>query len=226
MTIREKIVILVLMASRKINLITGEVYHVLNRAVQGIPIFKGSREYDLFFEAMIYYLQIKPRSKFSLYRLSRDKTSLDFHQKLVTMVNYCLMPNHFHLTLRQEVDNGIRIFIQKLTNSFSHYFNIKYKNKGPLFEGRFKVVRIEDNEQLIHLSRYIHLNPITAYLVEKPEDYRYSSYRIYLKKDKNIFIDPSLVLSQFPSIKKYEEFVLDQKEYQRVLDKIKHLTLE
>ena len=116
--------------------------------------------------------------------------------------------------------------MQKLSNSFAHYFSVKYKNRGPVFEGNFKAIRIESDEYLLHLSRYIHLNPVTSYLVENPQDYIYSSYRLYLGNEVSDFLDPSLVLKCFSSCKKYEEFVLDQKDYQRSLGKIKHLIAE
>lgn len=214
------------MAIRKTILATGEVYHIFNHSVQGIPILKGERECEIFMEAMKYYLQPNPPIKFSIYRVSKDRFPINLDMKLVTIINYCLMPNHFHFTLRQEKENGIRKFIQRLSNSFAHYFNVKYKNRGPVFEGNFKAIRIENDEQLFHLSRYIHLNPVTSYLVENPQDYIYSSYRTYLQKKISEFVDPSLVLNNFSSPVKYEEFVLDQKDYQRVLGEIKHLISE
>jgi putative transposase len=214
------------MAARKTILATGETYHVLNRSIQGIPIFKGERECKIFLEAMEFYLQPNPLIKFSLYRTSRDRVSVDLRQKLVTIINYCIMPNHFHFTLRQEDENGIKKFIQRLSNSFAHYFNIKYKNRGSLFEGKFKAIWIENEEQLVHLSRYIHLNPVSSYLVEKPQDYLFSSYEAYLANKNSGVIDPTPVLKCFSSAKKYREFIQDQKDYQRRLEKIKHLALE
>jgi len=221
-----KIAILRLMPIRKTILVPGETYHIYNRSVQGIPIFKGQRENEIFLETIKYYLQANPPTRFSIYRTNKDKFSINHDQKLVTIINYCLMPNHFHFTLRQEEENGIRRFIQKISNSFAHYFALKYQNSGPVFEGNFKAVRIESNEQLLHLSRYIHLNPVTAYLVENPEDYPYSSYLIYIRKEKSEIINPSIVLNQFRYPKQYQKFVLDQKDYQRSLQMIKHLIIE
>lgn len=214
------------MAARKTILATGETYHILNRSVQGIPIFRGKRECSIFLGTMKYYLQPNPVIKFSIYRISKDKAPINLDQKLVTIINYCLMPNHFHFTLRQEMENGIRKFVQRLSNSFAHYFSVKYKNRGPVFEGNFKAILIENETQLLHLSRYIHLNPVTSYLVETPKDYLYSSYQIYLSDESSEVVDPTPVLDSFSSPKKYEEFVLNQIDYQRSLEKIKHLALE
>jgi len=214
------------MALRKTVLVNGEIYHILNRSVSGISIFKGRRESERFLEAMKYYLQTDPPIKFSLYKLHKDKFPVNLSQRLVTIINFCIMPNHFHFTLRQETDEGVKKFIQKLTGSFAHYFAVKYQSRGHIFEGNFKAIRVENEEQLIHLSRYIHLNPVSSCLVEKPENYLYSSYRIYLGQEKSEIVDPSLVLNNFSSPGEYEEFVLARKDYQRWLEKIKHLTLE
>ena len=94
----------------------------------------------------------------------------------------------------------------------------------------FKAVRIETDEQLLHVSRYIHLNPSTAYIVEpeKLGDYRWSSYLIYLNEDSmdHSFVNPEIILSFFKNRADYKKFVLDQAVYQRELDKIKHLIFE
>jgi putative transposase len=214
------------MALRKTILANGETYHIFNRSVQGVRIFRGRREGEIFVEAMRFYLQPRPPTKFSKYRLSRDRYPIKVDEPLVTIINFCLMPNHFHFTLRQEKEEGIRKFIQRLLNSFAHYFSVKYKNRGPVFEGNFKAVRVENDEQLVHLSRYIHLNPVTACLVNKPEEYWHSSYRAYLDKEDLDFVDPTLVLDQFSSRRRYREFVLSQRDYQMSLDKIKHLMME
>lgn len=211
------------MSSRKTILASGEYYHVFNRSVQKLPIFKGQRECELFLESVAFYLQAHPPTKFSMYRQNRNRYPISLKEKIVTIVSYLLMPNHYHFILCQNQDNGIQKFTQKISNSFAHYFNIKYKNTGPVFERRFRAIHIENNEQLIYLSAYIHLNPVTSYLVERPEDYKYSSYKIYTGEEKSDIVDPSVVLNQFSSREAYKKFVIGQKDYRRKLDKIKHL---
>lgn len=214
------------MSLRKVALITGETYHVFSHSVQNIPIFKGEREGRLFLEAMRFYLQQNPPVKFSVYRTSRDRFPIKLDKKIVTVICYCLMPTHFHLILRQEQDDGIKQFMHRVLNSFAHYICIKFDMRGHIFEGNFKAVRVEDEEQLVHLSRYIHLNPVTSYLVENPSDFSFSSYPIYLGKNSSDFICPSPVLQHFSSSKKYEEFVMDQKDYQRNLQYLKYCIFE
>jgi putative transposase len=123
------------------------------------------------------------------------------------------------------MEHGIKEFIRKLTSSFSHYYNKKYETSGPLFTGNFKAVRIEDEDQLIHLSRYIHLNPVTSRIVERPEDYIYSSYKSFLKKEKVNILRPEVIIGDMSPIE-YEKFVLNQINYQRQLKEIRHLLIE
>ncbi len=215
-----------LMPRRNTLFINGEIYHIFNRSIDRLPIFKNSKECNLFFEAMKFYLQAKPPTKFSIYRKSRNSFPISQSDQLVSIINYCLMPNHFHITLRQEKEEGIRQFMHKISNSFAHYFSIKHKRKGHLFEDKFKAIRVEDDDQLIHLSRYIHLNPVTSYLAKNPEDYPYSSYKIYIGEEKSDFIKTSYILTNFSSMKSYKKFVMDQKDYQRKLGRIKHLLAE
>ncbi len=147
-------------------------------------------------------------------------------KKLVQIVSYCIMPTHLHLILKQLRNNGITIFMGNLLNSYSRYFNTRYKRKGPLWEGRFKNILIKNDAYLLHLTRYIHLNPTTANLVEKPEEWEFSSYREYLsssEKEKGI-CEYSDLLEISKSY--YQNFVEDRIAYQRELHKIKHLILE
>jgi putative transposase len=146
----------------------------------------------------------------------------------VKILAYCLMPNHFHLMLRQENDGGITRFVSNFCNSYGKYFNTKYNRMGPLFQGAFKAIRVETDEQLIHLSRYIHLNPVTSFLVKEEllDDYPWSSLAEYLEKVETGITDPSIVLGSFGSVKSYQKFVHDQVDYAQELEKIKDLALE
>jgi putative transposase len=136
------------------------------------------------------------------------------------------MPTHIHLILLQLKEQGISRFINLALKSYSKYFNTKYKRKGPLWEGRFKNVLVETNEQFLHLTRYLHLNPTTAFLDSKPEKWSFSSYREYLglTKGDNKICNYSKYLDMDSST--YKEFVEDQIDYQRKLKTIKNLILE
>jgi putative transposase len=136
------------------------------------------------------------------------------------------MPTHIHLILKQAQDGGIEKFVGLISNSYSKYFNIRHARKGPLWEGRFKNILIENDEQLLHLTRHIHLNPATAFLVNDPGDWKYSSYNEHVEttaSDKRL-CNFSNILKIDPVL--YKKFTLDQIDYQRQLAKIKRLTLE
>ena len=213
------------MPRRKVKLENGYYYHVLNRSIQSIPIFGSPRQSQIFLELLDYYNNEKPPIKFSFRNSPSIKRSSN-QTKLVEILNYCIMPNHFHLTLKQNIDNGISTFMQRALNSFSHFYNKKFKNQGALFQGTFKSIQITTTEQLIHLSRYIHLNPVTAHIVDLPQDYEFSSFKIYINPGSSIMVNSAPVLTEFGSIDKYKEFVLNRRDYQRNLAAIKKLLLE
>ena len=118
--------------------------------------------------------------------------------------------------------------MSRFENSYARYFNIKYDRVGPLFQPMFKAVRIETEEQFLHVSRYIHLNPTSSYLIKIKDlkNYPWSSFAGFLDAKFLQFVNPKLVLSHFKSKEAYRKFVLDQADYQRKLELIKHLTLE
>lgn len=136
------------------------------------------------------------------------------------------MTNHFHFLVSQVKDEGITKFMAKFTNSYTKYFNTKHQRIGPLFQGIFKAVHVESDEQLIHLSRYIHLNPVTAFIVkpEELESYQWSSYPDYLKNLKSG--GEKAVMDFFKSPKDYKKFVLDQADYQKKLKAIDFLAID
>lgn len=136
------------------------------------------------------------------------------------------MPNHFHLLMKQLIDNGITDYMRRLGNSHSHYINVKHKRTGPIFEGCYKNVLVESDQQLVHASRYIHLNPLVSGLVSSLEDYKWSSFSGYIEKEKGKLCDTNEVLGYFKSRQDYKDFVLDQAEYARELENIKHLAID
>ena len=210
---------------RKTPLITDHIYHIFNRGVNKGDIFFNDGDYYRFYLAAVHYT-IKT-TKFSYERsptVINDTGSLN--QPRVEILAYCLMPNHFHFLIKQSVDNGITSYMRQLTNSYSHYANIKYKRVGPLFGSRFKNVLIETEEQLIHVSRYIHLNPLILGLVPNLNNYRWSSYLDFLNEDENRFLNRESILEHFKNPQDYQKFVLDQADYARKLDRLKHLMVD
>lgn len=142
---------------------------------------------------------------------------------------YCLMPNHFHFLLRQEVDGGISKFLGLFQNSYTRYFNTKNDRVGQLFLDTFKNVLVEKEEQLLHLSRYIHLNPYSSKVVENLNDlykYEWSSLGEYIGGSEDYICEKDMVLSSFKTKESYKKFVSDRAEFQRELKQIENLLIE
>lgn len=168
----------------------GAFYHVINRGNAGENLFKGIRDREKFLE----YLE----------------TAIErFSLKIYT---YCLMTNHFHVLLETRLPN-LSQAIQWVNVSYAGYFNRKYQRNGHLFQGRFKSILVDADEYLKQLSRYIHLNPVRANLVEHPDEYKWSSYSTITGKTKEpAWLESAWLLSQFGTKRKqaitnYKKFV-------------------
>lgn len=224
------------MPGREIPLVNGEIYHVFNRGIANQPVFSDKRDSQRFLDLMDYYRNKTVPVRYSYFLVSspenRKKIIKDLTKNknlLVKLLCFCLMPNHFHLLLKQATTSGISKFLSNLTNGYTRYFNTKTQRVGPLFQGKFRAIRIETDEQLSHIARYIHLNPFSSFVIKKIDglaDYPYSSLREYLKLRSDYELDKDLILGQFKTFKNFKDFTFDQANYQRQLQKIKHLTLE
>ncbi|MBM3211627.1 hypothetical protein FJY90_07215 [Candidatus Gottesmanbacteria bacterium] len=222
------------MSGRKLIFANEEYYHIYNRGIARQPIFADKRDYERFFLTFSFYRFLLPPVKLSrLLQLPHDQREDILNamntksKKLIDIISYAFMPNHFHLLLKQNIDNGISIFLSKSTNSYTRFFNLRHKRIGDLFQGVFKAVHIETDEQLIHLSRYIHLNPVASFIIKDSEliSYPWSSLLNYLD-GKSSILELKSVLSHFGSPKNYKRFVFDQIEYGKKLELVKHLTIE
>lgn len=219
---------------RKIVLANGEIYHVYNRSVGDIDIFSTRGNIKKILQLLFYY-RFYQKLRFSHFKaLSQEVKKLYLNQflsqiPLVEIYSYALMPNHYHFLIKQIQENGITRFLSNFQNSFAKFFNLKTNRKGALFLTSFKAVRIMSEEQFIHVSRYIHLNPVTGYLLKIEELLTsvLTSFRWYIgKKGKDSFVNTEKILSIFRSKENYKKFIFDQVDYQRKIDKIKKLTLD
>lgn len=215
-------------------MVNNEVYHVYNRGVNKRPIFTSLRDHVRATETYHYYLSSNPPVRYSIFkRLSKEMRKsileeMNSKPKNAVLIAYCLMPNHYHFLLRQLIDNGISEFLRNFQISYTKYFNKKHDRIGPLLQGPFKSVHIEGNDQLIHVTRYIHLNPLTSYLVKDFDrllNYNWSSLQEYLGLRKGI-CNNKIVMLMFAKHNSYKKFVYNRADYQRRLEDIKHLTLE
>ena len=179
----------------------GAYYHIYNRGVDKRIIFLDEQDYKVFLNNLKIYLINKEDKPINKIPFTLKGTTFqgvphqlkDYHNK-IELICYCLMPNHFHLLIKQSEQTVISEFMKSLTVKYSMYFNNKYKRSGQLFQSRYKAIRIGDEGYLLHLSRYIHLNPIayTNNLIDT-----YSSYGEYLGLKKTKWINSEIILEYF-----------------------------
>ena len=185
-------------------------YHIYNRGVDKRDIFLDDHDYQTFLSLLKTYLSppIKtdplPRSPFKSERPYRIKRRNDMNlQGEIQLLAYCLMPNHFHLLIRQNTSHGIVKLMRRVCTSYATYFNTKYERSGTLFEGVYKAILITEEPYFLHLSRYIHLNPVKTTKLgllstsQSPVNYPYSSYHWYLEPNPPPWLNTSLILAYF-----------------------------
>lgn len=192
-------------------------YHIYNRGVEKRKIFLDEQDYKTFLFLLKFYLHETTKNHpITGETISNEKCLIG----KVDLFSYCLMPNHFHLEVKQYIPNGISKLMKYICSNYSTYFNKKYQRIGPLFQGIYKAILIEYESYLLQLSKYIHLNPVAAKISINPKYYRYSSYLDYLGLRHTSWIKTDLLLSYFRSgkdlftrdILSYESFVENDKE--------------
>ena len=200
-------------------------YHVYNRGVEKRKIFLDEQDYRVFLSYLKLYLSPIKETVNNLQNnddlVYKDKNNQisrlymlnNFFNK-IDLISYVLMPNHFHLELRQKNKKDIEIFMRSLITKYTMYFNRKYKRVGHLFQGRYKAVLILGEEYLVHLSRYIHLNSLELITKEQHlESYPWSSYSAYINNLQINWLKKDFILSSFiKDQKSYKKFVEDHNE--------------
>lgn len=197
-----------------------ELYHVYNRGMQKQAIF--SSDADRFrFLFLILVLQgtrsipnmsrsVKQSVQSRTLNIESEIENRVTKSRMVELVHFCLMPNHFHLLLREKCDGGIAKYMQRVLTAYTKYFNVRHGKSGHLFQGSYKSVHVADDEQLMHLSAYIHKNPCELPGWRGNEhSYYWSSYMDCL--DENRFgnlLDTSVVTDRYSAAKgEYKTFV-------------------
>lgn len=214
---------------RKEPLINDCLYHIFTKSIAGYKTFRSAQDYSRMIEMINFYSYEKPPVKFSIYQTLEERgeflrKNFSHKENLVSIVAYCLMPTHIHMVLLQLKDKGISIYMKNLLDSYTRYFNIKNERKGPLWQGRFKSVLIKDDEQMLHLTRYIHLNPTSENIVKEANEWPYSSYHEYLGRSEEKLCHFTGYINMDPE--DYRIFVEERRDYQKKLNEIKHLLLE
>ncbi len=185
----------------------GNYYHVFNR---------GNGKNDIFFDPQDYgiFIHRLRENLFPENELEVSPSSLDIKYKrkqlptdAFSLICYCLMPNHFHLLIRQNNEIKISKLIQKLCTGYAVYFQKKYDHVGHLFQGAFKAIPVENESYLTWLSAYIHQNPTVAGIVKTPDEYAFSSYSDYIEKRNDGLCDKRVIMDKFKTVNDYKKFV-------------------
>jgi len=144
------------MPRKIVPLVNNEFYHVYNRGTDKRDIFTNKSDYLRFYQTLNLFNTIEPIEHFesarALYKLSKVRS------RLVEIYAYALLPNHYHLILKQLEDGGISEYLKRVSGGYTSYFNKKQKRNGVLFQGKFKRVHIERNEQYNYLLAYVNEN--------------------------------------------------------------------
>jgi putative transposase len=221
------------MARRKPIISVGEIYHIFNRGVDKQNIFLSDDDYIRFLYLILHAQSPLPLTNVSKavkpFRLSKKFRSRQswretiIGKRTVELISFCLMPNHFHLIVKEKKPNGITNYLHHVESAYAKYFNIKYKRAGHLFESKFKAVHVTSNTQLLHLSAYIHKNPrdLSSWR-HNLLAYPYSSYFDYTANNRfERLLETTIIIDQFPDGKNgYKKFVASStaKERERLLE--------
>ncbi|MCK4354861.1 transposase [Candidatus Parcubacteria bacterium] len=234
-------------------LVNGEIYHIVIHAVDPLKLFRDEKNYlrmvhDLFEfnnenPASWHYRQYYENRSRSIDKGFKKIKVKEKRKLLVEILGFCLMPNHVHLLVRQVKDGGISKFMRKIGAGYGIYYNQKYQRKGHIFQGKYRIVHIRNEEQLKTVFVYIHTNPVALVfskwkeqgirikdlnkVIKFLEDYRWSSYSDYLQI-KNF---PSLTSREFlfkimGGVKGCREFVNDWLQCKKELADYKYITIE
>lgn len=171
----------------------GEYFHIYNRGVDRNQIFFEEENYEFFIRRIDKY----------------------FDPSKLTLLVFCLMPNHFHFIIRQDNPNALSEFMGNLCKSYAKAVNNRLDRSGHLFESKYKLKHIDEEKYLLHLSRYIHLNPVAAGLVTSPAQWQFSSYGSYCGSHGLAFVSTKEILSLTKGSENYVEYVSGYKREDR-----------
>ena len=182
----------------------SDYYHIYNR---------GANREDIFFSRENFLHCLRLLGKYA-------------ESYLVTVIAYCLMPNHYHLLLRQDGEVSLSKLVNVVFNAYVQALNRQLGRKGTLFEGRFKHVHVDEEEYVLHLCRYIHLNPVKAGLVSRPEDWVFSNYQEWIGMRQGRLKDAEFISSYFAYPEDYKRFVMEYELAKELEEKLQKYLLE
>jgi putative transposase len=210
------------MSNRKHKFVKKGFYHIYVHSVGGLKLFNDNKDYQRFLTLIFVSNGIKP-----IPRLDRKNApsltwdirdgKLDLGTPLVGIINFCFMPNHFHLLLEERSDGGISKYLQKLLTSHAKYYNLRHERRGHLFESNFHSRCIDTNNYLLRVSSYLHKNPKDILRWKNNEDkYPWSSYQDFIHENRwGKLLSKNIIEGQFKNKKDYQRFI--EEHYEEVI---------
>jgi len=177
----------------------GSYYHLYNRGARRLSIFREAENYH-----------------FLLQRLKEYLPSLE-----LSIIAYCLMPNHYHFLIRQNSEQPAGLLIQKLFNSYTKAYNQLYKHSGTLFERRYQAKQITNMGHLLHLCRYIYNNPVKDGMVPHPSDWPYSNFLEWMGQREGTLVDRVFIQDHFQTPERYRDFIIDDLQHRQLPEGLK-----
>ncbi len=202
----------------------NEYYHVLNYGVDKRNIFGDEEDFRTFLYYLKVYLLPKSTIEEKMPNLPKRMLSKNRNSE-VEIIAYTLMPNHFHLLLREKELGGISLFMKQLSNAYTKYFNERHTRSGSLFEGPFKAANVK-SEDITQVVRYIHLNSFLAGIVDDPEKYRWSDFPTYTNSKEVNISNTKVVISRFNTPADYKHFVHNYMDYAEKVKTLDHILID
>lgn len=181
------------MPSRRVQFAKGEYYHIFNRGVGRGAIYRDDVDYMEF-----------------LRRLKQNAGRYD-----IRIIAYCLIPNHFHLLVRQDETASAGTMVQYISNGYAQWFNRRHQRNGTLFQGRFEAIHVDEDGYLRHLCRYIHGNPVRHGIAMQPALWDYSNYRDWVGLRPGTLVDHQFVINFFGTAAAYTRYLMDYLTHNR-----------
>lgn len=202
----------------------GEYYHIYNRGNRKQDIFRNDEDRFRFLLALLLFQHPETPTQFSRTVRNFVRHSVldipDMGRRLAGLVAFVLMPNHFHCIVHEAVPNGISRYMQRLLMGYTKYFNTKYEQVGHVFQGPFQAVHIQDDDQLLYCSAYIHRNPreLSGWR-DREHEYPWSSFPDYIGTSRwGALLQPGIVLDQTGRGDRYRRFVVASRAKDRIMD--------
>jgi len=220
---------------RSIPIEENNYYHIFNRGNQKQQLFFDERDYVrmlfliLYSQSPLMFSNIERQVNYFLkdgrFKVDKDVVEEINAQRYVELINFCPMPNHFHLTLFNKKQSGISLYMHRILSAFSKYFNTKHNLSGHVFQGAYKAVQVTDDNQLTYLSSYIHKNSGELSKWKNNEHkYPWSSFCDYKENRWGLLLKPEIILERFQNFESYKQFVKESIAKEKLENSPKYFT--